>query len=170
MKRTTFLIAALAITGCTDAAAPPPLVATDIAAAKGGGSGPTTLPTFGGGAVAEAINDAGVVVGAASERSPSRDVAGPSYPAKWVRNSMGVWAVSKLSTTPLGRALALNEAGDAVGVRSPDAIVWPAAGGEVSLGAGSARGINNAGIIAGSNVYGCGSSQTCIAYVWVPNV
>lgn len=170
MKRRTLLIAAFAAAGCTDAAAPPPLVVTDIAAARGGGSGATTLPSFGGGAVAEAINDAGMVVGVAGERNPSRDVAGASYPTKWVRNGDGAWVVSKLTEISGGRALALNEAGDAVGYRfydagvPLDAIVWPAAGGEVSLLAGVARGINNAGIIVGGDVYG-GSR---VAYVWTP--
>jgi hypothetical protein len=165
MKRRTFLIAALAVAGCTDAAAPPQLVPPDFAAAKPTGSGgATTLPTFGGGATAEAINDAGVVVGRASERNPSRDVAGVSYPVKWARNSAGAWQVTKLGA-PGGNPIALNEAGDAVGLRSPNAVIWLASGEEVSLGTGVAEGINNARIIVGGAVWG----NSPVAYVWTPN-
>lgn len=166
MKRRTLLIAAFAIAGCTDAAAPPELVPTDIAAAKPTGSGgATTLPTFGGGARAEAINDAGVVVGTAGERNPSRDVAGAFYPVKWVRNTAGAWEVTALGAHS-AQPIALNEAGDAVGVRSSNAIVWPASGGEISLGAGAAEGVNNSGIIVGGDRWG----NSTVAYVWTPSL
>lgn len=170
MKRTTLLIAALTFVACTDTAAPPVPVDTDLASAKGGGGtsggGATALPTWGGGGVAEAINDAGVVVGSASEAQRSRTEPGASYPAKWIRDANGVWVVTRLGEQEGGRALAVNEAGDAVGERSGNAIFWSAAGIESPLGAGRAKGINGAGIIVGESP---GGDASAVAYVWVPD-
>lgn len=179
MKHTIrLLIAALTLTACADAAAPPKPVDIGVASVKAGASrGATTLPTFGGPyAVAHAINDAGMVVGIAYGPNQSRDVPGTGYAAKWVRNAAGGWVVAKLELAAVsgGRALALNELGDAVGIRvvvTPgevtvqNAIAWPAGGDEVSLGSGVAQGINSAGFIVGSDRWGGGSS----AFVWTPD-
>ncbi|MEA2763661.1 MAG: hypothetical protein QOK07_65 [Gemmatimonadaceae bacterium] len=167
MKRTTVLIAALAITGCTDAAAPPPATdASQVSVRHSSLSGPTTLPSFGGGAVADAINDLGVVVGLAAEANLSRTQAGTSYPVKWTRNATtGAWGVPSRLGTAGGRALALNEAGDAVGLGGGHAIVWPAGGVESLLEIGVAQGINNRQIIVGSSVWG---GPPSVAYAWTP--
>ena len=167
MKRRTLLVAALAFTGCTDAAAPPRAMDPSQLSVKAvAAGGPTSLPSFGGNAVAEAINDFGVIVGVASEPDRSRTEAGISYPAKWTRNAAGAWGVASLGTAG-GRALALNEVGDAVGVGSGQAIVWPATGGEVQLGVGVAEGINGERIIVGSSVWG--GAVNSVAYVWIPS-
>lgn len=168
MKHRTLLIAALTFTGCTDAAAPPHSLDSDqltpSAARAPAGS---VLPTFGGGGVADAINDAGMIVGAASEAQQSRTEAGPSYPVKWVRDvTTGSWEVTKLGTAG-GRALALNEAGDIVGIRAGNATVWPATGGELDLKTGVAEGINAALIIVGASQWGGG--LTTVAYAWTPD-
>lgn len=168
MKRIT-LILAITVSACTDAAAPPPTSTfePDYAAARSTGS--TTLPTFGGGGRANAINDAGIVVGIAGEEDVSRYQGGRFYPAKWVRDPVtAAWAVSVLGGDS-AEALALNEAGDAVGVGGGKARVWLASGHEDSLGAGAARGINDAGIIVGGSAYGCPSSSVCSASAWVPS-
>jgi uncharacterized membrane protein len=118
----------------------------------------TTLPTFGGAtAEALAINDAGTVVGYASETNASRRVAAVSYAARWARDAEGQWQVTKLSATSGGRAHALNEVGDAVGGRAGAALAWPASGGEERVGDGIALGINDAGIIVGGTEYGLSS-------------
>lgn len=167
------LLATFALTACADSAAPPALAGDDtpFAAARSLSSGSTTLPTFGGtSSQAEAINDAGMVVGYANEASPSRDVFGVSYAAKWVRSADGRWEVTRLGAVgttnpaPGGRALALNELGDAVGTRNgTTALVWPAAGGEIELMDGAvAEGINSAGIIVGGTTW----NNSSAALVW----
>lgn len=168
MKRTSPLVAALTFVACTDAAAPPVPVETGLASAKGDAvsTGATVLPTFGGGGAAEAINDAGTVVGLAAEANPSRNVVGPHYPVKWARDGNGVWVVTKLGTAG-GRALGLNEAGDVVGYGGGQAIIWPAVGVAPPLGTGFANGINAARIIVGASTLGGGPST--VAYVWVPS-
>jgi uncharacterized membrane protein len=177
MKHTTlFLLAVLTLAACVDSAAPPGLAGTDdppFAAARSLSSGSTTLPTFGGtSSQAEAINDAGTIVGYANEASPSRYVFGVSYAAKWVRNTEGRWEVTRLGAVqttnpaPGGRALALNELGDAVGTRDGTALVWPEAGGEVTLPNGAvAEGINTARIIVGGTAW----NNSSAALVWTPD-
>ena len=117
------------------------------------------------GSQAKAINDAGVIVGYASEPSPSRYEAGVAYAARWVRTTQGSWQVTRLGA-PGGRALALNERGDVVGTRNGTALVWPATGNEVSLiGGGVAEGINTARVIVGGTTWNNDSR----AIAWTPN-
>lgn len=183
MKSTLrLLLAMLTLTACADLAAPPALTEladAPFAAARSLSSGSTTLPTLGGNfAQAVAINDAGAVVGYAAKTNSSLTVAGVAYAAKWVRDpNDGRWMVKALGESlapdgqtiypsPGGRALAVNERGDAVGTRDGRALMWPAAGGEITLPDGAAaQGVNNAGIIVGGTVWG----NTGIALVWTPN-
>lgn len=169
MNYRILLAFALTITGCTDAAAPPLSPDNEQLETSAAKSAPTatSLPTFGGGGVADAINDAGVIVGAASDPNISRTEAGAHYPVKWVRNAeTRAWGVTKLG--PAGaRGLALNEAGDVVGIRDGKATVWPATGGEVDFGTGVAEGINGDLIIVGASEWG--GRLTTVAYVWTPN-
>jgi probable HAF family extracellular repeat protein len=183
MKHTTSLLLAIfMLTACVDSAAPPGLAETadvTFVAARSVSSGPTILPTLGGNfAQAFSINDAGVVVGYAAKTNSSRTVAGVSYAAKWIRDPVdGRWAVKALgeslapdgqtiNPSPGGQALAVNERGDAVGLRGGSAIMWPAAGGEIALPDGVvAQGINNAGIVVGGTVWG----NTGTALVWIPD-
>lgn len=171
MKRTIrLLLAMLALTACADLAAPPDVLISDtqIAAARAVSPGATTtLPTFGGSfAQAEAINDAGMVVGYATEASPSRGVVGAKYAARWVRNLAGQWQVTRLGAAG-GHALALNELGDAVGTRNgATPVVWPSGGGEIELSGGAvAEGINSAGVIVGGTTW----NNSSTAIVWTPD-
>ena len=164
------LLASLTLTACADSAAPPAPADSDdltLAAARSVSTGVTTLPTFGGASSeALAINDAGIVVGYASETNSSRTTPGVIYAARWMRNAAGVWQVPERLGAAGGRALALNKQGDAVGLRGGSAQLWPATGGEVTLPEGVvATGINNAGTIVGGTVWG----NTGTALVWVPD-
>lgn len=177
------LLTGLTLTACADSVAPPGLTETrdpPFDAARSVSTGVTTLPTLGGNfAEAVAINDAGAVVGYAGKTKPTRFVAGVSYAAKWVRDPAdGPWTVKALGESktesgetifpaPGGRALALNERGDAVGTRSESALLWPAAGGEITLPEGVvAQGINSAGTIVGGTNWG----NRGTALVWIPDV
>ena len=168
--RLRVLLASLTLTACADSAGPPSRADSGdptLASARSVSTAVTTLPTFGGSSgEALAINDAGTVVGYASETNSSRTTPGVSYAARWVRNIAGVWQAPTRLGAAGGRALALNERGDAVGLRGVSARVWPATGGEVTLPEGAvATGINNAGIIVGGTVWG----NTGTALVWTPN-
>ena len=169
MKNTIrLLIATITVTACSDSIGPPGFAGiTDATFTRARTpAATTTLPTFGGTtAEAFAINDAGTVVGYAAETNSSRTAAGVAYTARWARDTVGRWKVTKLSTTPGGRAHALNERGDAVGERDGAALVWPASRGEERLGDGIALGINDAGIIVGGTQYGLES----FGRVWTPD-
>src|SRR5688572_16920176 len=94
------LVAMLTLTACADLTAPPTLVETadaTFAKAPAASSGATTLPTFGGNsAQAVAINDAGVVVGYASETNSTKTTTAVTYAARWVRNATGDWVPTRL--------------------------------------------------------------------------
>lgn len=170
MKHTTrLLVSVLTFTACADPAAPPRPTGSDVAplaAARSVSGGATALPTFGGtSSQAEAINDAGMVVGYANEPSPSRYEFGVAYAAKWVRDPDGIWEVTRLGAAG-GRALGLNELGDAVGTRNGVALVWPAVGGELPLLNGAvAEGINRARVIVGGTTW----SNDSRAIAWTPD-
>jgi probable HAF family extracellular repeat protein len=118
----------------------------------------TTLPSlFGLGDNATAINDAGVVVGA----SVTDDRV---YAVRWQRRGR-IWTVDRLPAAstegPNGVffAVAYDIANDGTitGIRfhpgenqDPHAIVWPASGGVVDLGPGSATSVSSQGTVVGS--------------------
>jgi probable HAF family extracellular repeat protein len=95
----------------------------------------TTLPSFGRGSEALAVNAAGtVVVGTASDRS------GRLHAVRWTLQN-GTWAISSMpwpSGATSAAARGVSSAGDAAGSNDPEsnshAILWPAAGGLTALG------------------------------------
>jgi probable HAF family extracellular repeat protein len=101
----------------------------------------TTLPGLGGGSAALAINDDGIVVGNA-------EGSGTYFPVRWTQTSAG-WQLVKLQDAT-GSAADINEAGAAVGVVNGIATFWPVGGGAETIGPGSPRAINAAGVVVGS--------------------
>jgi probable HAF family extracellular repeat protein len=101
---------------------------------------PTALPTLGGNSGAYGVNDAGVIVG-------YNAVRGVTYPVKWTQTG-GTWQVTKLQAGE-GTATAVNASGSAAGSANGFAVYWPAGGGAETIGAGSARAMNDAGVVAG---------------------
>jgi uncharacterized membrane protein len=114
----------------------------------------TTLPSlFGWGDGATAINDAGSVVGAGFSDDQI-------YAVRW-RKRANVWIVERLpapSTDGLNAvASAIANDGTIVGIRfhpgenqDPHAVIWPASGGVVDLGAGAATSVSSEGTVVGS--------------------
>jgi len=133
------------LAACSPTERPAPS-APDVSFAKGGppssqpSFAPTVLPTLGGNSGANGVNDDGVIVGYSS-------VGSVSYPVKWTQTG-GVWQVVKLQTGE-GTATAVNASGAAAGSAGGFAIYWPAGGGAETIGAGSARAMNAAGMVTG---------------------
>ncbi|HYN81402.1 MAG TPA: hypothetical protein VES88_07870 [Gemmatimonadaceae bacterium] len=109
----------------------------------------STLPTVGGtSGDAYAVNDQGVIVGAATDRSADRN--GTSYPVRW--NFVGgKWVITKLASASSKDAFAADVNGSSiiVGFSNGRAMVWLPDGSTTDLGPGCARGINDAGTIVG---------------------
>lgn len=171
MKSTLrLLLAGFVLSACADSTSPPHLAETGdqtLDAARSVATDVTILRTFGGtSAQASAINDAGTVVGYASETNSTRTTFGVTYAARWVRDANGAWGAPTRLGAVGGRALAVNERGDAVGMQGGSAQLWPAAGGATKLiGGVIAQGINNAGIVVGGTQEG----NRGTAVVWIPD-
>ncbi|HYN82580.1 MAG TPA: hypothetical protein VES88_13885 [Gemmatimonadaceae bacterium] len=112
----------------------------------------TALPSLGGAAGANGINDGGTIVG------QSIDAAGSGNAVKWTLQS-GAWTVAQLPDGLYGSAAAINATGNIVG-RGGDphrAVLWPAAGGgsvvlgcaAFDFGPDAAVAINSGGTVAG---------------------
>ena len=125
------------------------------------------LPTAGGTtAAAVAINDQGVVVGMAEERSsgrPGQEV--PRFPVRWNLVN-GTWTLTKLASVSSVRAIAnaINASNVIVGMSNLRATVWLPNGTTVDLGPGCATGINASNYIVGAEVTSTGYKGV----VWVP--
>ena len=100
----------------------------------------TVLPTLGGSSEALAINDNSVIVG-------SSKTGGITYPVRWTPVGEG-WQVVKLQNAS-GAGADVNEAGAAAGTVGGQATYWPAGGGAETIGPGSARALNDAGVVVG---------------------
>jgi uncharacterized membrane protein len=133
--------------------------------------GMTALPNLseqGGGA--NAINDAGTVVGSAWEDDHL-------YAVRWTKHGR-IWRIEKLpaNTNDELAATANDIAGDGTIVGSrfrlntddqrPRATVWPVSGGVVDIGAGVALGVNPGGVIVGSRFESNSGPQGMQAVVW----
>lgn len=110
----------------------------------------TALPSLGGAARANGINDGGTIVG------QSLDAAGSGHSVKWTLQS-GAWTVVQLPDGRYGSAAAINATGNIVGMGGDPhrAVLWPAGGGSVVLGCAgdfgpdAAVAINSGGTVAG---------------------
>lgn len=123
---------------------------------------PVELRGFGGKLnEANAINDAGMVVGSAS------DVQGTTYAFLWKPDGEMV----KLDTLKDGRSGAydINKSGQIAGYSENLAVLWEADGSVQELGnlsgyrSSTAFGLNNSGVVVGSSVDSLGKSR---AFMW----
>ena len=141
--RAIWATAAVIGIGCSSADRSVPS-APDVSFARGGPSAPpftpTALPTLGGISAAHGVNDAGVIVGVSS-------AGGVFFPVRWTQTG-GIWQVSKLQTES-GSAADINESGAVVGTSNDFATYWPASGAAETIGPGSPRALNDAGVVVG---------------------
>jgi uncharacterized membrane protein len=123
----------------------------------------TALPAAGA-ARANGINDAGTIVGWAS------DATGTAAAVKWTFAG-GTWTATALGGGP-GSASAINAGGNIVGVANNRAMMWPAVGGSVALdcttdvGSDRAFAINSSGIVGGTRY--ADAAGVAAAVVWRP--
>lgn len=130
----------------------------------------TDLGTLGGGfSRAHQINNAGIIVGQAS------DEFGTMHPVVW-ENGI-IRALPQLDPLNLrfGAARSINDRGDVVGQDTRQgvihAVLWPAEGGVVDLGMlpqanmGMANGINNRGDVFGQSIYFSDFSRRATTWV-----
>ncbi len=130
----------------------------------------TALPTLGGTATANAINDAGTIAGA------STDAANSLTAVKWTMQN-GSWTVTPLPGGLSGNALGINASGDIVGMNNTAlphrGVVWPAGAGAAvvlscasDLGSDVAEAINSGGTVVGNRQEASGTLQTPVG--WLP--
>jgi uncharacterized membrane protein len=130
----------------------------------------TALPTLGGTATANAINDAGTIAGA------STDAVGSLSAVKWTMQN-GSWTVTPLPGGLSGNALGINASGDIVGMNNTAlphrGVLWPASGGSAvvlscasDVGSDVAEAINSGGMIVGNRQEASGTLQTPVG--WLP--
>jgi hypothetical protein len=130
----------------------------------------TALPTLGGTATANAINDAGTIAGA------STDAANSLTAVKWTMQN-GSWTVTPLPGGLSGNALGINASGDIVGMNNTAlphrGVLWPAGAGAAvvlscasDLGSDVAEAINSGGMVVGNRQEASGTLQTPVG--WLP--
>ena len=130
----------------------------------------TALPTLGGTATANAINDAGTIAGA------STDAANSLTAVKWTMQN-GSWTVTPLPGGLSGNALGINASGDIVGMNNTAlphrGVLWPAGAGAAvvlscasDLGSDVAEAINSGGTVVGNRQEASGTLQTPVG--WLP--
>ena len=140
--RINFTVLLLSVAGCAGEAglralAPDPSLAKPVKPPTST-SGITILPSLGAGSEATAVNDQGTIVGQSGSSAALWRLSGTS------------WQVTSLAGGV--RATDINATGDAVGYTGGEdsyAVYWPASGGMEVIAPGSARGINDAGVVIG---------------------
>lgn len=123
------------------------------------------LPTLGGSSGdAYEVNDQGVIVGTATDRSADRN--GTRYPVRWDFVG-GKWTITRLAAVASKDAVArdVNNSNWIVGFSEGRAKVWLPGGSTVDLGPGCAMGINSAGTVIGVLVTSDGQQGV----VWTRN-